>query len=170
MTALDLVDDMDGAAIDRVLRTGSARLPDLWRALELTPGRRGNGARRSLLVDSRDEPWSEAERLLHRLLRAAGLTGWVTNVTVGRGGFRCFVDVAFPAVKVGIEVDGFAFHAAQAGREQFDWDRYRDSTLVAHGWRMLHFTWPHLTDQPEWVISTIRATLARARRAETSTR
>lgn len=169
LTALDLVAELGGAGIDEVLRTGAARLPDLWRALELTPHRRGNAVRRQLLNDSRDAPWSEAERLLHRLLRAAGLTGWETNVPVGWGEFRCILDAAFPVQRVGIEVDGFAFHAARPGqREQFDWDRYRDSTLVAHGWRMLHFTWTQLTDQPEWVVGTIRAALACVKRIEST--
>lgn len=166
LSALDLVPELGGAGIDEVLRTGTARLSDLWQALEGTTGRHGNAVRRQLLIDSRDAPWSEAERLLHRLLREAGLTGWSTNLSVARGTFQCFVDAAFPALKVGIEVDGFAFHSAQlVGRSQFGWDRYRDATLVVHGWRMLHFTWTHLTDQPEWVIDTVRATLTRARRA-----
>ena len=54
----------------------------LHRAMELTAARAGNQTRRQLLLDSRDEPWSEAERLFHRLLREAGITGWKANQPV----------------------------------------------------------------------------------------
>jgi hypothetical protein len=57
------------------LRTRATTLAHLQRAMELTTARVGNPTRRQLLLDSRSEPWSEAERSLHRLLRAAGITG-----------------------------------------------------------------------------------------------
>jgi hypothetical protein len=76
LTALDLCETLGGDAIDHVLRTRAATLEQLHRALELTPARAGNRLKRQLLLDSRSEPWSVAERSLHRLLRAAGITGW----------------------------------------------------------------------------------------------
>ena len=75
-TALDLCEDVGGDAIDQALRTRRLTLPQLHRAMDLTAARVGNLPRRRLLLDSRDEPWSAAERLLHRLLRSAGIT-WV---------------------------------------------------------------------------------------------
>ena len=76
-TAVDLAaTDHGGAAIDEALRTRAATLDQLWTAFAAQPDRPGNLARRALLQDSRDEPWSEAERECHRLLRQAGITGW----------------------------------------------------------------------------------------------
>jgi hypothetical protein len=75
LTALDLCGAMGGDAIDQALRARSTTLGQLYRALELTGGRKGNRTKRQLLLDSRAEPWSEAERSFHRLLRNAGITG-----------------------------------------------------------------------------------------------
>jgi hypothetical protein len=79
LTALDLCEVMGGNAIHQALRTRAATLGQLHRALELTGGREGNRTKRRLLLDSRAEPWSEAERFFHRLLREADITGWKAN-------------------------------------------------------------------------------------------
>ncbi len=85
LTALDLtlMPQIGGNGIDTALRTRACTLADMRTALELTPGRPGNQHRALLLSDSRDEPWSEAERLNHRLFRQAGLTGWRSNLPDG---------------------------------------------------------------------------------------
>lgn len=75
MTAMDLAAATEGESIDRVLRSRTATLSDLRAALCATPGRIGNVRRRQVLLDSRDEPWSTAERLAHRILRCAGIAG-----------------------------------------------------------------------------------------------
>lgn len=67
LAALDLSNETT-EAIDQVLRTRAATLDGLWEAFELTRGRRGNEQRLRHLIDSRDEPWSAAERRCHRLL------------------------------------------------------------------------------------------------------
>ena len=54
---------------------GGVRIEDgTIASLEAHPGRRGNADRREVLRDSRDRPWSEADRKAHCLLRDAGLT------------------------------------------------------------------------------------------------
>lgn len=153
LTAVDLAaGPVGGEAIDRVLRSRTATLDHLWEALRLNPGRRGNVRRAELLTDSRDQPWSEAERLAHRLLRAAGLRGWRTNVPVG----PWFADVVFTAERVIVEIDGFETHGARAAFEQ---DRYRRDELVLAGYLVLNFTWRQLTEQPDWVLDCIRRAL-----------
>jgi hypothetical protein len=72
LTALDLCETHGGDAIDRALRCRRTTLSHLHRALELTADRTGNKVRRELLLDSRDEPWSAAERRQQQILRAAG--------------------------------------------------------------------------------------------------
>lgn len=86
LTAVDLCTELGREAIDQALLTRAATLPGMWEALELTGGRRGHRDRRMLLLDSRDEPWSAAERLCHRLLREAGISGWTGNGPVVVGG------------------------------------------------------------------------------------
>lgn len=86
LTAIDLATFACADAIDVALRTRAATLEGMYSALRQTPNRWGNADRRRLLLDSRNEPWSAAERRAHRDLRAARLTGWQTNwpVVLGR--------------------------------------------------------------------------------------
>jgi very-short-patch-repair endonuclease len=156
LTAVDLCAEAGGEAIDVALRSRRLRLVDLEHALALTPGRRGNAARRRLLHDSRDEPWSAAERVAHRLLRRAGITGWRANHPVTARGRRYFVDLAFPGSRLVVEIDGRRHHSdAQA----FEADRRRQNDLVLAGWRVLRFTWRMLEDEPAAVVAAIRSAL-----------
>jgi hypothetical protein len=72
LTAIDLATFACTDAIDIALRVRAATLANMYEALRLTPHRAGNRERLKLLIDSRGEPWSAAERLGHRLLRTAG--------------------------------------------------------------------------------------------------
>jgi len=159
LTSLDLVSELGGDAIDRALRVGAVTLGDLRRALELTPHRRGNRQRRETVVDSRDVPWARSERVLHRLLRNAGVVGWRTNVPVTLAEGRFFLDVAFEDVLVALEVDGWEFHARHPG--DFDATLRRHSALESAGWRVLHFTWAQLVEEPDWVLAKVVATVQR---------
>jgi hypothetical protein len=67
----------------------------MYEALRLTPHRAGNGERLRLLIDSRNEPWSAAERLSHRLLRAAGIKDWQANMPVYLHNRIFCIDIAF---------------------------------------------------------------------------
>lgn len=156
LTALDLCPELGGDPIDTVLRTRAASLAGLRQALELCPGRRGNTDRRRLLLESRDEPWSAAERLAHRILRQAGVSGWRANHPVVVRGRRYFLDIAFPGHRLVVEIDGREFHE---GPEAFEADRHRHNALTAAGWRVLHITWRMLQDDPDAVVAVIRAEL-----------
>lgn len=139
LTVLDLIPVLQGKAIDEALRRRAATLPQMWQALELTPGRRGNPLRRTLLHDSRDEPWSEAERNLHRIYRSCDLpwayrtNHWVTLAD----GRRTPLDLALPELTLGIEADGFEFHR---DRPAFEYDRDRDSDLTAQCWHVVRIS------------------------------
>ena len=159
LTALDLC-DQGTEAIDQVLRTGAASLAELWRALELTSGRRGNRQRLRDLLDSRDEPWSAAERLCHRLLREAGISGWYPNLPVRAGGRKYYLDVAFPEIGLVVEIDG---RLHEDDPDVFENDRWRQNALVLDGWVVVRFTWTMLTKHPETVLSTIAEALEGAR-------
>lgn len=147
-----------------VQRGGGARLMDdalqrhvdlnsLWWTHLRNKGRTGAPRARRLLQAASDGARSEAERLLARLLRTAGITGWRANHRIG--GYR--VDVAFPAAKVAIEVDGFAFHS---GAHEFQIDRERQNDIMLLGWQVLRFTWLDLTEYPDRALAVIRAAVS----------
>ena len=158
LTAIDLVPELGGDAIDNVLRTGASDLPAMYAALAATKGRAGNQARARLLLDSRDLPWSAAERLLHRILRESGLRGWATNQALVVDGQQFYVDVLFSRERVVVEVDGWEWH----GRRMVDFQKtmHRHSTLEAAGWRVLHFTFGDLQNDAAWVVETIETALS----------
>lgn len=104
---------------------------------------------RRLLTAAADGARSEAERLLIKLLREAGITGWKANYRLG----RYVIDVAFPADKLAIETDGWAFHHDQ---EVFQKDRVKQNEIALMGWQVLRFTWLDLTEYPQRVIAEIR--------------
>ena len=157
LTALDLCDSVGGDAIDQALRTRQATLPQLHRAMDLTAARVGNPTRRRLLLDSRDEPWSAAERLLHRLLRSAGITGWTANQAVIVAGSTYCPDALFRRLRLILEVDGRQFHSEP---EVFEADRWRQNLLVLDGWCVLRFTYAMLSERPAEVLEMIRHALA----------
>lgn len=157
LTALDLCESRGGDGIDRALRLRRTTLRHLHRAMELTAARTGNQVRRELLLDSRDEPWSAAERILHRLLRAAGITGWKANRPLVVDGVRYYPDALFTGrVRLLIEVDGREYHS---DKEVFETDRWRQNLLILDGWCVLRFTWRMLQERPDEVLTVIRRAL-----------
>lgn len=150
-----------------VRRGGGAKLMDaalqrhveiaqLWRAHLRNKGRHGSPAARRLLHAAQDGAHSEAERLLVKLLRDAGFTGWKTNHPVG--GYQ--VDVGFVAEKVAIEADGWAFHSDS---DAFQIDRKRQNAISLLGWKVLRFTWLDLTEYPQRVIAEVAAATGQPR-------
>jgi len=131
-------------------------LPQLWKAHLRNKGRHGSPAARRLLKAASDGARSQAERLLVKLLRDNGITGWKTNYPVG--GYK--VDVGFPKQKVAIETDGWAFHSSQ---EDFQKDRERQNKIALLGWKVLRFTWLDLTEYPQRVIAEIRRAIGSPR-------
>jgi very-short-patch-repair endonuclease len=164
LTALDLCASVGGDGIDQALRSRHTTLRHLHRAMELTATRVGNRTRRELLLDSRDEPWSAAERRLHRLLRSAGITGWKTNQPVTINGYTYYLDVVFRGMRLVIEIDGREHHI---GKEVFEIDRWRQNLLVLDGWCVLRFTWAMLMERPDEVMAMIRSALAMLARRHT---
>ena len=152
LTAIDLATLECADAIDMALRTRAATLGGMYEALRLTPNRAGNQQRLELLIDSRNEPWSAAERLAHRILRAPGLTGWKTNFPIFLEGRLYYIDIAFPHLKIAIEIDG---RLHEEDEDLFESDRWRQNALVADGWRVLRFTWQMLREHPEVVVAAI---------------
>lgn len=80
-----------------------------------------------MLRQAADGACSQAERVLHRLLRGAKLDGWVVNHLVMLSGVEYWIDVAFLTRRLAIEVDGWAWHSDV---DRFAHDRRRQNALV----------------------------------------
>lgn len=161
LTALDLAVETDGESIDNVLRAKMARIRDLNDALAATPYRRGNRERRRLLLNSRAEPWSVAERMAHTILHDAGITGWRANVPIQLAGQHYFLDIAFGSLKLVLEIDGRLFHTKP---DVFESDRIRQNALVLDDWTVLRYTYRRLKDDPGGVLAETRAGMELAAR------
>jgi len=135
-----------------VRATSAAESVILQRIHGWNHGRMGSPAASALLSAAADRAASQAERLLVKLLRAAGITGWELGYTwCGH-----VIDVAFPALRIAIEADGWAWHVTP---ERFVHDRQRQNAMVNGQWHVLRFTWHDLTDRPAAVITEIRDAL-----------
>ena len=66
------------------------------------------------------------------------------------------VDFAWPAQRLVVETDGFAFHADRAGYRS---DRRRTNALILDGWRVLRFSWEDVVREPAAVVAAVRAAL-----------
>lgn len=158
LTAIDLAAHDGGHAICEALRQRAATVESLGAALTAVPRRRGHRRRHRALAAAQHEPWSVAELQLHRILQRSQLPEWATNHPVKIDQERYYLDIAFPNMKLAIEIDGFGFHS---NRTQFETDREKQNALVAQGWTILRFTWRMITEQPHQVLAKIRALLAR---------
>lgn len=167
LAAIDLSAVRGGEAIDRALRSRQITLSMLWSAHLASPGRPGNRERRRLLIESRAEPWSEAERLAHVEFRRYGLRGWVANHCVVIDGKEYHPDAAFRGVKLAVEIDGYEHHSSRAA---FERDRFRQNVLVRDGWTVLRFTYSQLVADPRGVVDTVRTVLHALERAQRSGR
>lgn len=152
LSAVQLAATIGPKAIDEALRRRVTTLPLLHQALEAIPCRPGNKEVRQLLHESKENPWSALEREAHRLLRTARITGWKGNYPVMIKGRRYYLDIAFPGLKLAIELDGWGVHS---DRVAFVSDRERQNDLLVEGWIVLRFSWEMLDD----LVPTVRAAM-----------
>ena len=121
-------------------------------------GRCGSAALGALLSErSPGGPPTESplEDAIVALLRDAGLPDPVRQHRVG--GVR--IDLAYPAVRLGIEADGRIWHG---GRLDVQRNSEKANTLVHHGWRMLHFTRADAAERPSGVVDSVLRELSAA--------
>lgn len=105
---------------------------------------------------------SDFELLVLALLAEAGLPTPVLHHEVLDGGrFVAEVDLAYPALRIAIELDG-AVHLQPEVREL---DLRKQNDLVLAGWTVLRFTYDRFRSHPERVVAEIRAALVASRSA-----
>jgi very-short-patch-repair endonuclease len=80
---------------------------------------------------------SPLEARVARCLRQSGLPRPERQHEVRVGGTCRYLDFAWPAHKVGLEVDGYRWHSSRAAWQR---DRDRLSDLRRAGWRIVHAT------------------------------
>jgi very-short-patch-repair endonuclease len=155
-TAVDLIrfpDVTDGVVLlDRLVREGMVRLPDVRRAAADLPRCWGSGRAREVagLADGLAE--SSQETRLRLLIRRGGLPAPVAQFRItDPDGLVARVDLAYPELKLAIEYDGM-WHGE---RRAFLDDRRRLNRLLAAGWVVLHVTAAEL-EHPERLLSRIR--------------
>jgi very-short-patch-repair endonuclease len=159
LTVLDaaaaLGNDSGRPLVDRALQR-RVSFAELHAAYCRSLGRHGSPWLGQVLRQAADRACSQAERVLHRLLRRARIGGWVANYKVVVAGVEYLLDVAVVEHRLAIEVDGWAWHSDV---DRFTHDRRRQNALVLAGWTVLRFTWHDLTARPEAVLAQIRAAL-----------
>lgn len=69
-------------------------------------------------------------------------------------GSRYHLDVAWPELKLGVELDGAAYHGSKVQREK---DVRRDAVLATYGWQIIRFTHARLNNDPEGVRREVLA-------------
>lgn len=145
-----------GVAIDDAIRRRTMTLDTLRRCvarLAEAPGRRPAVLHELLAerVPGFDPGDSDLETRVLRLLVTNGLAPPVQQHRVRVGGRTVRIDLAYPALKLAIELDGWEFHRT---RTAFDDDRTRANLLVAHGWTLVRFTSRSTADE---ILGCIRA-------------
>jgi very-short-patch-repair endonuclease len=123
--------------------------------IDRAPARRGSAVIRALLNSESETGYtrSNAERLMLKLIRAAGLARPRLNAPL----LGYVVDFLWPSERLIVEVDGYMFHGHRA---KFETDRRRDQQLIAAGYRVIRVTWRQLRDQPLSVIASLAQALA----------
>ena len=149
----------DGSAfLDRALQERRVRFPTLCRAHCRNLGRPGSAGAGRLLIAVADRADPAAEQLLVRLLRDAGIGGWVLGHPFGP--WR--IDRAFPIAKVAVEVDGWAWHVDV---ERFRNDRRKGNAIGRARWDLLRCTWHDLDGSPRESVAESAEAVATARPA-----
>lgn len=134
----------------------------LRQRLDLEPGlrvalrsSRGSGAAQAHRVGRLLDPraGSVLESVLRVVLLEAGLPAPRTQHEIRQGGrLVARVDFCWPAERLVVEADGFAFHSDRAAYRK---DRERLNELALLGWRVLRFTWEDVMGRPEHVVGTV---------------
>ncbi len=75
-----------------------------------------------------------------------GCHGWCSSHPVVLPFGTVHLDAAIPELRIGVELDGAAFHGSPEARER---DTRRDVALAARGWVVLRFSYRRLTREPD---------------------
>jgi hypothetical protein len=145
-----------GAAVDDAVRRGVMSLESFRRCvgrLAEAPGRRTSVLQELLAerLPGYNPGDSDLETRVLRVLVGQGFPPPAQQYRVRIGGRTFRIDLAYPVIRLAIELDGWEFHSS---RSAFDDDRTRANLLVAHGWTVVRFTSRSTDDE---ILSCIAA-------------
>ena len=153
--------DLDGLrALDEARRGSLVHWPQLWECLMRHACRGRNGIRRFRRVlvtrNGRTPPGGEFARLFLIILADMGFPEPECEVKVVVDGHRYFIDLAYPRLMLGIELDDSSHRTEKSQHD----DPIRQARLERAGWRIIRFTWKEFRDEPFAVIVALRRALA----------
>lgn len=129
--------------VDRAERLRVFDLTAVEEVLSRARGRRGARALRTAVAGWRPrDTRSELEDHLADLVEASRLEPPLHNVLVEGERGRYEVDALWPAPRVIVELDGFAYHRTRRDRER---DAEKDADLELAGYRVVRLTWDDVT-------------------------
>jgi very-short-patch-repair endonuclease len=168
-TLLDLGAVVDAASVEAAVTDALRRRLTTAERLKLCLDRSGGHGRRGAkvlraIVESLEEhrPESLLELKLIRLLRRSGLPEPVSQYAVrDEGRVVARVDLAYPAIRLAIEADGYRYHG---GPDAWKRDLGRRNALTALGWHTVHFTWEDVSTRPNEVVRQIQGLLITTKR------
>jgi hypothetical protein len=162
-TLLDIARGYDDRQLERAVvdadRTGRLRWPRLRLLLDRTPLRPGAGRLRrvaSQISPRAIDAKSPTEVDFLALCREAGLSEPAVNVLVAGH----LVDFLWPAERLIVETDTYAYHGDPAA---FERDHERTVALVAAGYEVHRVTRLMLNRAPDPFLRLVRGSLARRR-------
>lgn len=144
-------------ALDCALRRGLTSVGYLMRRFGTYAGRgRPGSAVMRRLLEARVDLGaldSALETRFLRLVRQERLP--LPRAQYPVGGYR--LDFAYPTLRLGIELEGYAFHS---GKQMWDRDLRRRNDLLTLGWSVLHFSWDDITKRSDEVVDQLRTHLS----------
>lgn len=168
-TLLDMAGRLDSKQLERALvaadRGGGVRWPKLQRMARGWRGKRGIGRLRRIAmeVDPRAvDAISPLETDFLALCREFGLSLPRVNVFVEGN----LVDFVWPAERVIVETDGYAFHR---DRPSFESDHERTVALTVAGYEVHRATYRMLTWDPDPLMNLVRRSLRQRKPRTAST-
>ncbi|MFL6206110.1 MAG: type IV toxin-antitoxin system AbiEi family antitoxin domain-containing protein [Acidimicrobiales bacterium] len=167
-TLLDLARRSGDERLARAIESARRQHLTSWKELIATLARHARCGRpgivrlRQVIADGvhRDEITdSDFELLVLVLLVERGLPEPILHhrVFAADGTFIAEVDLAYPGLKIAIELDG----GDHRRPEVFERDRPRQNELVLAGWTVLRFTWRAYVEQPDKLVAAVLAARAR---------
>ncbi|MEU1449884.1 DUF559 domain-containing protein [Streptomyces mirabilis] len=109
-----------------------------------------------------ESPIEQAFWSMHLRTKLSSLAGLRAQVSALHGRYR--IDFALPAKKIGIELDGYAWHSS---REAFTKDRERQRALELDGWRIIRFSGAEVNGDAERCVRQAAALVDQYDRART---
>ncbi len=148
------------AALDEARRRQLVDWPELWETLIRHACRGRNGIRmfRRILLrrSGKKPPGGYFARLFLIMLEEAGIAEPMCEFRVRVEGHTYFIDLAYPGLMLGIELDD-AGHQSEKYLEE---DPIRQARLERAGWTILRITWAEFVGETANVLARVRAAVA----------